>query len=403
MRGHWVASVALVIALAWIAGAAAAEKKYDSGVSDTEIEIGQSIPYSGPYSVYGQVGKAEQAYFAKINAEGGINGRKIRLISLDDGYLPAKALEQTRRLVEQDGVFLIFGSLGPATSMVVRRYLNPRKIPQLFVFAGDTAGGDYKHYPWTMNWGSSLAAEARLYAEHILENRPNAKIAILWLNDEYGRDYVRGFKDGLGARASIMIVGEQTYESMDPTVDSQILALRASGADTLFVASGGKFASQAYRKVYEIGWRPQIYTAVPGASPESILKPAGLQTVVGLITAYFAKSPEFRSVRDDPAMKDYFAWSKEWFPGGNAEDGIVAYGYQVSQGLEYVLRRCGDELTRANVMRVATHLDHVAFPMLWPGITATTSPTDYYPIKQFQMFRFDGKEWVPFGPIRGPE
>ena len=239
MGRHWLGSVALVIALGWVTGAAAADKKYDPGVSDTEIRIGQSMPYSGPYSVFGQIGKAEQAYFAKINAEGGINGRKINLISLDDGYVPPKAFEQTRRLVEEDQVFLIFGSLGPATSMVVRPYLNPRKIPQLFVAAGDTAGGDYKHYPWTISWLGSLAAESRLYAEHILENRPNAKIAMLWLNDALGRDYLKGFKDGLGKRGSTMIVGEQTYESTDPTVDSQILALRASGADT-FSSTRGK-------------------------------------------------------------------------------------------------------------------------------------------------------------------
>jgi ABC-type branched-subunit amino acid transport system substrate-binding protein len=345
--------------LSGIAGAAAADRKYDPGVSDTEIKIGQTMPYSGPYSVL----RAGRPGAGGLFRQDRRRGRHQR-ISLDDGYLPAKALEQTRRLMEEEGVFLIFSTPGPATNIVLRRYLNPRKVPQLFVFAGDTAGGDYKHYPWTMDWGSSLRAEARLYAQHILANRPKAKIAILSVNDEYGRDYANGFKDGLDARAAAMIVGEQTHESTDPTVDSQILALRSSGADTFFLASAGKFASQAYRKIYEIGWRPQIYTAVSGASPEGILKPAGLQTVVGLITAYYAKSPEFRRLRDDPAMKDYFAWAKEWFPGGNAEDGIVAYGYQVAQALEYVLRRCGDELTRANVMRVATHLDHVAFPML---------------------------------------
>jgi branched-chain amino acid transport system substrate-binding protein len=230
MRGLSLGSIALVIASGCVMDAAAAEKKYESGVSDTEIKIGQSVPYSGPYSVYGQVGKAEQAYFAMLNAEGGINGSKIKLISLDDGYVPPKALEQTRRLVEEDGVFFIFGSLGPAPSMVVRRYLNPRKIPQLWVWAGDAAGGDYQHYPWTISWSSSLAAEARLYAEHILENRPNAKIAVLWLNDEYGRDYLKGFKDGLGERAATMIVAEQTYESTDPTVDSQTSDRRSGRA-----------------------------------------------------------------------------------------------------------------------------------------------------------------------------
>jgi branched-chain amino acid transport system substrate-binding protein len=352
--------------------------------------------------VYGQVGRAELAYFAKLNADGGINGRRIRLISVDDGYVPPKALEQTRRLVEQDGVFLIFGSTGPATSIVVRRYLNPRKVPHLFGFAGDAAGGDYQHYPWTMSWSSSLAAESRLYAEDILANRPDAKIAVLWLNDEYGRDYMKGFKDGLGARAKTMIVAEQTYESSDPTIDSQILTLRASGADTFFLVSGGKFASQAYRKIHDIGWRPQLYTVVSASPVEGVLKPAGLDTVVGLITAYYGKRPDMRGMRDDPAMKEYFVWAKKWYPEGNAEDAIVNYGYQAAQALEYVLRRCGDELTRENVMRVATHMDHVAFPMLLPGITASTSPTDYFPIKQFQMQRFDGKEWVPFGPLRSP-
>jgi branched-chain amino acid transport system substrate-binding protein len=331
---------------------------------------------------------------------GGINGRKVNLISLDDGYVPPKALEQTRRLVEEDRVFLIFGSLGPATSMVVRRYLNPRKIPQLFVYAGDAAGGDYKHYPRTISWSASLAAESRLYAEHILENRPNAKIAILWLNDALGRDYLKGFKEGLGERASTMIVAEQTYESTDPTIDSQILALRASGADTFFLDSGGKFASQAYRKIYDIGWRPQLYTTLPGTPREGVIRPAGLETTVGLITAFYWKRPDMRGMREDPAMMDYFAWAKKWDPEANAEDDTVSFGYQTAQALEYVLRRSSDDLTRENVMRVATHLDHVAFPMLLRGITATTSPTDYFPIKQFQMFRFDGQEWVAFGPLR---
>jgi branched-chain amino acid transport system substrate-binding protein len=401
MGKPWLASVALLVALAFVAEASAAEKKYDPGVSDTEIKIGQTMPYSGPLSVYGQVGHAQLAYFTKINAEGGINGRKITLISLDDGYQPPKALEQVRRLVEQDKVLFVSNSAGTATNITVRNYLNAKKVPHLFVAGGDDAWGDYQHYPWTIGWGSSHQTEGRLYAEHILANRPSAKIAILSLNDDYGRDYVKGFKDGLGGQASTMIVGEQTYEAFDPTVDSQIVILQASGADTVFGAVAGKSASQAYRKMYDLGWRPQVYIAVAGASPEGILKPAGLQTATGFITAYYGKSPEFRNIRDDPAMKDYFAWAKTWFPRGNAEDGIVTYGYQAAQALEYVLRQCGDDLTRENVMRVATHMDHVALPMLYPGITATTTPTDYFPLKQFQMFRFNGEEWLPFGPIVG--
>jgi branched-chain amino acid transport system substrate-binding protein len=399
--------LATALVMAMLAGSVAAptavaDKKYGPGVSDAEIKIGQTMPYSGPVSVYGQIGRAQLAYFAKVNAEGGINGRKIKLISLDDGYVPPKALEQVRRLVEQDGVLLIFNSVGTATNIIVRNYLNPRKVPHLFVAGGDAAWGDYQHYPWTIGWGSSYEAEARLYAEHILANHPNSKIAILSLNDDFGRDYVKGFKDGLGDRASTMIVGEQTYEATDATVASQIVALQASGADTLFGAVAGKQASQAYRKMYDVGWRPQVYIDVAAASPEGILKPAGLETAVGFITAYYGKSPEFRAIRSDPAMKDYFAWAKKWFPEGNAEDGIVTYGYQVAQVLEYVLRQCGDDLTRENVMRVATHLNHVALPMLLPGITATTSPTDYFALKQFQMFRFTGEEWLAFGPIVGP-
>ena len=295
MRGLWLASVELVIALGCVMDGAAAEKKYDPGVSDTEIKIGQSVPYSGPYSVYGQTGKAEQDYFAKINAEGGINGRKIKLISLDDGYVPPKALEQTRRLVEEDGVFFIFGSLGPAPSMVVRRYLNPRKIPQLFVWAGDTAGGDYKHYPWTISWSSSLAAESRLYAEHILANRPERQdrhsLAQRPVRARLSEG-VQGWPRRAGRDDDRRRADLREHRPHHQT--SQILALRASGADTFFLVSGGKFASQAYRKIYDIGWRPQLYTAVPGSAREGVLKPAGLETVVGLITAYY------RQVARDP-------------------------------------------------------------------------------------------------------
>jgi branched-chain amino acid transport system substrate-binding protein len=391
----------LLLICSCLANYAAAEKHYDAGVTDTEIKIGQTIPYSGALSVYGQIGRVQLAYFAKINAEGGINGRKVKLISLDDGYLPPKAVEQVRKLVEEEQVLLIFNSVGTATNVVVRQYLNARKIPHLFVAGGDVAWGDYQRYPWTIGWGGSYQLEAKQYAKHILVNRPNAKIAILSLNDDYGRDYVKGFKDGLGERASSMIVSEQTYEYSDPTVDSQIVTLKASGADTFFGALAGKHASQSYRKMYDIGWRPQVYISVPASSPRGVLKPAGLQTAVGFITAYYGKSPEFPSMRSDPAMKEYFAWANRWFPEGDAEDGIVTYGYQVAQALEYVLRSCGDNLLRENVMRVATHMDHVVLPMLYPGVTATTSPTDYFPLEQFQMFRFTGENWVPFGPIVG--
>lgn len=393
--------LALLFVVLMLGADALAQKRYGPGVSDTEIKIGQTMPYSGALSAYGQIGRAQAAYFEMLNAKGGINGRKIKLISLDDGYTPPKTVEQVRKLVEEEHVLLIFNSVGTATNVAVRKYLNTRKVPQLFVAGGDAVWGDYQNYPWTMGWGGSYRMEGRLYAQHILANRPEAKIAILSINDDFGRDYVKAFKDALGARASSMIVAEQTYEYSDPTVDSQIVTLQASGADTFFGALLGKHASQSYRKMYDIRWHPQVYIAVAGASPHGILRSAGLQTAVGFITAYYGKSPEIPSTRNSPAMKAYFAWAKRWFPDGDAEDGIVTYGYQVAQALHYVLRACGDDLTRENVMRVATHMDHVALPMLYPGITATTSLTDYFPIEQFQMFRFDGKNWLPFGPIEG--
>jgi branched-chain amino acid transport system substrate-binding protein len=391
-----------LLLLPFVFGAdASAEKHYGPGVSDTEIKIGQTMPYSGALSAYGQIGRAQLAYFEMINAKGGINGRKIRLISLDDGYLPPKTVEHVRKLVEHEQVLLIFNSVGTATNVAVRKYLNARKVPHLFVAGGDAAWGDPEHFPWTIGWGGRQQMEASLYARHILANRPNARIAILSINDDFGRDYVKGLKDGLGARAASMIVAEQTYEYSDPTVDSQIVTLKASGADTFFGAVAGKHASQAYKKIYDIGWRPQVYIAVGGASPHGILKPAGLQTAVGFITGYYGKSPEIPNTRSDPAMLDYFAWAKKWFPEGDAEDGIVTYGYQVAQALEYVLRACGDNLTRENVMHVATHMEHVALPMLYPGITATTSPTDYFPLEQFQLFQFNGQSWLPFGSVQG--
>jgi branched-chain amino acid transport system substrate-binding protein len=391
----------LLLTFFLISADALAEKRYGPGVTDTEIKLGQTMPYSGAASVYGQIGRAELAYFEMLNAKGGINGRKIRLLSLDDGYLPPKTVEQVRKLVEGEQVLAIFGSIGTATNVAVRNYLNARKVPHLFVGGGDAVWGDYKNFPWTMGWGGSYQMEGRLYAEHILANRPNARIGILSINDDYGRDLVKGFKDGLGDRAASMVVAEQTYEFSDPTVSSQIVSLKSSGADTFFGAAFGKHASQAYRKMYDIGWRPQVYIGVAAASPEGILKPAGLHTAKGFITAYYAKSPEFPAIRNDPAMQDYFAWAKEWYPEGNAEDGIFTYGYQVAQVMEYVLRAAGDNLTRENLMRIATHMDHVEIPMLYPGITANTSPTDYFPLEQFQMFQFDGKNWLPFGPVVG--
>ena len=312
--------------------------------------------------------------------------------------LTCRSPDGTRSL-EQEQALAIRRSSTP-TNVAVRKYLNARKVPHLFVGGSDALWSDYEIYPCTMGWGGSHQMEARLYAEHILANRPNAKIAILSINEEAGRDLVKGFKDGLGARAESMIVAEQTYEFSDPTVDSQIISLKTSGADTFFGAAGGKHASR-YRKMYDIGWRPKVYIQVAAASPEGILKPAGLHTAKGFITAYYGKSPEFPSIRNDPAMQDYFAWAKKWYPDANQEDGIFTYGYQVAQAMEYVLRAAGDDLTRENIMRIATNMDGVELPMLYPGITANTSPTDYFPLEQFQMFEFNGENWLPFGRVVG--
>ena len=393
---------ALVAALLCLAslGSAVAENRYGPGVTDTEIKIGQTMPYSGPLSVYGAIGKAQLAYFARVNAEGGINGRKIKLISLDDGYNPAKTVEHVRRLIEHEQVLLVFGSVGTAPNMAVRKYLNAKKVPHLFVAGGDRAWGDYRHYPWTMGWMPLYRLEAKVYARHILKTRPSAKIAVLYLNDDYGRDYLKGLKVGLNGKAAKMIVAEASYELTDPTVDSQIVTLKASGADTLFSAMGGKHASQAIRKIYDIGWHPAHYTGVPSTSIESILEPAGLERAIGLFSAYYAKAPDDPRWKNDPAMQEYFAWAKRYYDG-DPNDGIANYGYQVAQALEYVLRKCSDDLTRHNVMRQAMSMKNVEFPMLLPGVRVTTSPTDYQPIEQFQMNRFDGKDWIPFGDLIG--
>ena len=397
--GMSAAAISFAVALS-LASPAGAEKRYGPGVTDTEIKIGQTMPYSGPLSAYGAIGHAQLAYFAKINAEGGINGRKIRLISLDDGYNPAKTVEHVRRLVEQDQVLLLFGSVGTAPNMAIRRYVNSHGVPHLFVAGGDSAWADPSHFPWTMGWMPAYQLEAKLYARDILKARPTARIGLLYLNDDYGRDYVKGFKEGLGDKAATMIVSEQTYELTDPTLDTQLYALKASGADTLFSGMAGRHASQAIRKMAEIGWRPLHYTGVPSTSIKAILEPAGLENAVGLTSAWYAKYIDFNKFKDDPGVQAYLGWAKKYYDG-NPEDGNAFFGYDVAQALEYVLRRCGDDLTRENVMRVATSMKDVEFPLLLPGVRVNTSPTDYHPLKQFQMMRFDGKNWEFVGGIVG--
>jgi ABC-type branched-subunit amino acid transport system substrate-binding protein len=377
-----------------------AEGRYGPGVSDTEIRIGQTMPYSGPLSAYGAIGRAQLAYFAMLNAEGGINGRRITLISLDDGYNYAKTLEQVRRLVEHDRVLLVFSLVGFSPNMAVRHYLNAHRVPQLFVADGHSTWADPDHFPWTMGWMPPNRMKASLFAQHILKSRPNARIALLYADDDYGHDYVQGFREGLGGQAARMIVGEQKVDQTDPALDPQIHALVASGADTLFSALAGRHAAQAIRKIAEIGWRPLHYVGVPRAAMNATLQHAGLNHAVGLISAHYAKDIDFSRYDGDFAVKAYAAWAKAYY-AGDAYDGIATYGYQTAQALEYVLRRCGDDLSRENVMRVVTSMRHVEFPLLLPGVRVNTSASDYRPIEQLQLMRFNGKNWEDIDGIAG--
>jgi ABC-type branched-subunit amino acid transport system substrate-binding protein len=377
---------------------AVAQKQYDPGATDAEIKLGQTMPYSGPASAYGTIGRAQAAYFQMLNALGGINGRKLTLISLDDGYNPTKTVEQVRRLVEQEQVLLIFQSLGTAGNTAVQRYLNTQKVPQLFVATGATRFGDPRTAPWTMGWQPSYRAEATVYARHILQTRPAAKIAAIYQNDDYGKDYLESLRAGLGAKAD-MIVKEASYEITDAEVDSQIVALQASGADTLFIFATSKFASQAIRKTYDIGWRPLIFVNSVSSSVAAVMVPAGLDRAVGVITAQYGKDPTDPQWSKDKAFKDWVEWMKKHYPQGDLADNLNVYAYSVAQTMVQVLKQCGDDLRRENIMRQAANLKNVDLPMLLPGIKLNTSPDDYFPIKQMQLARFDGKRWVLFGPL----
>ncbi|MCC7274585.1 MAG: ABC transporter substrate-binding protein [Alphaproteobacteria bacterium] len=394
-------AVSLALGVALAAAPAAAQKKYSPGATDTEIKVGNVNPYSGPASAYGAIGKAIGAYFQKINDEGGINGRKINYITLDDGYSPPKAVEQTRRLVEQDNVLLVFQPLGTPSNTAIQKYMNAKKVPQLFVATGATKWGDPKTYPWTMGWQPNYQTEGKIYARYILENKPNARIAVLYQNDDYGKDYLKGFKDGLGAKASL-IVAEASYEVTDPTVDSQIVTLKGSGADTFFNITTPKFAAQAIRKVYDIDWKPLHFLNNVSNSVGSVLTPAGLEKAAGLISSYYLKDPTDPQWAKDPGYLEWLAWMKKYNPDGNLNDTFNVYGYTVAQTLVTVLKQCGDDLTRENVMKQAANLKAVTHPMLLPGITIDTGPNDFYPIEQMQLVRFNGKTWEAFGkPIGG--
>ncbi len=403
LRGRISMVAALLAVIALAASPAEAEKKYDSGATDAEIKIGNTMPYSGPASAYGAIGKAISGYFDMLNAEGGVNGRKIKFITLDDGYSPPKAVEQARRLVEQDQVLLVFQSLGTPSNTAIQRYLNEKKVPQLFVASGATKWNDPKNFPWTMGWQPSYQTEARIYAKYILKNVKDAKIAVLYQNDDYGKDYLQGLRDGLGAQASKLIVAEKSYETSDPTIDSQIIALRESGANVFLNVATPKFASMAIRKVHDIGWKPlQILNNV-STSVSSVLKPAGFEKATGIVSTYYLMDPTDPQWHETKPYKDYFAWWQKYDSGADVGNAFNVYGYTVAQTLVQVLKQCGDDLTRENVMRQAASLKQLVLPMLLPGIKISTSPTDFQPIKQMQLIKFNGKSWELFGPVLSGE
>jgi branched-chain amino acid transport system substrate-binding protein len=393
-----LACVAAVAGFALCASVAQAQKKYDPGATDTEIRIGQTMPYSGPASAYGTIGRSEAAYFKKINDEGGINGRKIQLISLDDGYSPPKTVEMVRRLVEQEEVLFVFQPLGTAPNSAIHKYMNAKKVPQLFVASGATKWGDPKNFPWTMGWQPSYQSEAKIYAKDILANHPDAKVAVLYQNDDYGKDLLKGLKDGLGAKAS-MIVMEASYEVSDPSIDSQIVSLKGSGADVLVDITTPKFAALAIRKVHDIGWKPVHYLNNVSLSIGAVLTPAGLDKSVGLITVAYLKDATDAQWENDPAMNDFRAFMTKYYPEGNLKDSSNVYGYSAAQTLVQVLKQCGNDLTRANVMKQAASLKNLQLPLARPGIAINTGPDDFFPFEALQLQRFDGKHWVPFGKV----
>jgi branched-chain amino acid transport system substrate-binding protein len=375
-----------------------AQKKYDTGASDTEIKIGNIMPYSGPASAYGVIGKTEQAFFDKINAEGGINGRKIKFLSYDDGYSPPKAVEQARKLVEDDGVLLIFNPLGTPSNSAIRRYMNSKKVPQLFVATGASKWNDPKVFPWTMGWQPSYQIEAQIYAKYILKHKPDAKIGVLYQNDDFGKDYLKGLKDGLGSKAS-MITAEESYETTEPSVDGHVVKLKSAGVDILISVATPKFAAQAIKKLAEIDWHPLHIVSNVSTSVGGVIKPAGYENSQGLLSAQYAKDGADPQWDGDPGMKRFLEFLAKYYPEGNRLDGATVFGYGVAQTLVKVLQMCGDDLTRENVMRQAANLRDFEPDTLLPGIKINTSPTDFAPIKQLQMMRFKGEKWDLFGDI----
>jgi branched-chain amino acid transport system substrate-binding protein len=392
--------IAAILSIASVA--TAAEKKYGPGVSDTDIKLGQTSPYSGPASAYSVIAKTQLAYFKMINDQGGVNGRKINLISLDDAYSPPKTVEQTRKLVEQEEVAVILNPLGTPTGLSVRKYLNDKKVPQLFVGAGATLWGDHEHFPWSIGFQPSYQAETAVYAKYLLDKMPDAKVALFYQNDDAGKDYGNGFKKGLGPdNVAKMVVSEATYEATDPTIDSQIVKLKTSGANVLFMHAIPKQAAQAIRKIGEIGWKPDIFfLAATSTSVSSVLKPAGFDNAKGIISSYFLKDPNDPQWQNDKSVQDWQAFMKAYFPDGNLQDQLIVYGYTVAQATVQVFKQCGDDLTHENIMKQAANMD-IALPMMLPGIKVKTSLTDYFPVQAMRLQRFNGEVWELFGETIG--
>jgi branched-chain amino acid transport system substrate-binding protein len=392
------AAIALALSVTF-ATPSLAEKKYDTGASDTEIKVGQTIPLSGPASAYGSIGKVQAAYIRMINEQGGINGRKINLIQYDDAYNPPKTVEQVRKLVEGDEVLTTFQIIGTPPNASVQKYLNEKKVPQLLASTGATRFTDPKNFPWTIAFNPNYQSEAHIYAQFILANHPNAKIGILYQNDDLGKDYVKGLRDGLGAKASNMIVAEVSYELSDPTVDSQMVTLKASGADLFYNITTPKFGAQAIRKAAELGWKPVQILDINATPVSQTLIPAGLENAKGIVSVNYGKDPLDPQWANDEGMKRYKAFMKKYAPAEDANSGIATYGYSTAQLLVQIIRQCGDNLTRSNIMKQATNIKDFVFDLALPGMTISSEPDDYRINKQFQMMRFDGQRWVLFGPI----
>jgi branched-chain amino acid transport system substrate-binding protein len=368
------------------------------GVTATEIKIGNTDAYSGPASAYSVIAKLETAFFKMLNDQGGVGGRKINFISPDDGYSPPKTVEQVRRLIEEDQVALLFNTLGTPTNSAIYRYVNQKQVPQLFVSTGADKFGDYQHFPWTIGFQPSYRIEAQIYSKYILDNKPNAKIGILYQNDDFGKDYLVGMKDVLGDNFDKMVV-TASYETTDPTIDSQITSLQGAGANVLLVAAIPKFAAQAIRKVHDLDWKPLFFMSNVSSSIGAVIKPAGPENAIGIITAGYLKDPNDPMWKNDAGMNEWRDFMAKCMPGADTTDGIYVYAYAVSKAMLQVLKQCGDDLSRENIMKQAANLDDLELPTLLPGIKVNTSPTNYHPIRQMQLSKFDGTIWASLGDV----